>query len=121
MVTVDSSGWLEYFSNGPKAASFAPYLEEPQSIVTPTIIVYEVYKKLKREYGETPAKVAVSTLLQTTVVPLDESLAIFAADLAIRHSLPMADAIILATARSFEADLITSDSHFEGLAGVTVI
>ena len=58
---------------------------------------------------------------KTQVVPLNEELALIAADISIEVKLPMADAIILATARAFEAEVITSDSDFEGVPGVTYI
>jgi len=42
------------------------------------------------------------------------------ASLSIDYKLPMADAIIYATARAHQAELITSDAHFSGLTGVTL-
>jgi predicted nucleic acid-binding protein len=116
---VDSSGWLEYITEDTKAADFAPYIEGTKPILVPTIVVFEVYKKLRADRGKTVADRFYSQALQRTVVPLDEHLAVAAA--AMDHRLPMADAIIYATAQAFQAQLITSDTHFQGLPGVTLI
>ncbi len=58
---------------------------------------------------------------KTTVVPLTEEIALTAAELSLAHRLAMADAVMLATARKYDADLITTDSDFAGIAGVTVV
>lgn len=120
---VDSSGWVEYLSDGPKAGSFAPYLERSDRLLVPTIIVYEVYKKLLRERG---AGLAAQFLSQSygyedSVIQLDIPLASLAAELSIESRLPMADAIIYATARVHGAELVTTDAHFSGLPGVTLV
>ena len=39
---VDSSGWLEYFADGPNADFFEAPVEDASSLVVPTISVYEV-------------------------------------------------------------------------------
>lgn len=49
------------------------------------------------------------------VVDLDESLALDAARISAGFRIPMADSIILATARAFDAELWTQDEHFEGI------
>ncbi len=117
-VAVDSWGWIEYLTDGPLAAQYAPFLEKPQDVVTPVIVVYEVYKKIKQERGEEIAKRNVAQLDKTHIVPLTDSLALAAADLSLGHGLPMADALLLATARQRRVKLVTSDPHFEGLDDV---
>jgi len=121
MVVVDSSGWIEFFADGPKAAAYAKYLKHPENLLTPVVVVYEVYKKIKRERGEEAAKLCVAQIEKTRVVPLDLTLALQAADLSLQFSLPMADAFVLATARSNAAALVTSDRDFRGIPGVTVL
>jgi predicted nucleic acid-binding protein len=120
---VDSSGWVEYLGNGPKADEFAKYLEKPESLFLPTIVVYEVYKKLYREQSMILAERFLSTAFnfQEREIILDVSLAASAAKTSLRSNLPMADAIIYATAQARGAQLITSDAHFTGLPGVTVL
>ena len=120
---VDSSGWVEYLGNGPKADSFATYLENPETLLLPTIVVYEVYKKMLREQSMILAEKFLSTAFnfQEREISLDVSLAALSAKTSLRSNLPMADAIIYATAQAHHAELITSDAHFAGLSGVTVL
>ncbi len=122
-VVVDSSGWVEYLGAGPKFNAFAKYLESPESVLLPSIVVYEVYKKILREQGHTLAERFLSHAFafREREVPLDISLAALAAKTSLEANLPMADAIIYATARSRQAQLITTDSHFSGLPGVTIL
>jgi len=120
---VDSSGWVEYLGSGPKFDAFAKYLESPQSVLLPSIVVYEVYKKILREQGHTLAErfLSYAFTFREREVPLDTSLAALAAKASLEANLPMADAIIYATARSRQAELVTTDSHFSGLPGVTIL
>lgn len=120
---VDSSGWVEFLGNGPKSDAFAEYLEHPQSLLLPTIIVYEVYKKILREQGQAFAERFLSHAYEfrEREVPLDIPLAVLAARMSLEANLPMADAIIYATARAYQAELVTSDAHFSGLSGVTIL
>ena len=121
MIVVDSSGWLEFLTDGPLADEYASRLRHTASVVTPTIILYEVYKHAKRLRGEDGALEAAAAIQKTTVVPLNDELALVAADLSLEHKLPMADAIILATARMYGADIVTSDADFDGVPGVTYL
>jgi len=121
MYLVDSCGWLEYFADGPLAGDYYRYLKKPKELLTPTIVVYEVYKKIKRERGEEPALLAVAQLEQSEIVPLSQSISLLAADLSLDHQIPMADALVYATAKMRQAKLVTSDAHFEGLAGVVYL
>jgi predicted nucleic acid-binding protein len=115
---LDSSGWLEYFSDGPNANTFEAVLLETDQLVIPTIILYEVSKKIILEAGESEANQAIALMMQGHVVPLDENLALLASRISVMHKLPMADSIILATAIQFNATLWTQDADFEGLPHV---
>ncbi len=121
MVVVDSSGWIEFFSDGPKANAYARYLKEPEKVATPAVIVFEVYKKIRRERGEEMAKLCVAQMEKTRGVPVDQAMALRAADLSLEFSLPMADSFVLATARALGAELITSDTDFKNVPGVRVL
>ncbi len=121
MIVMDSSGWIEVFSGGPQVREFRRYLDEADAILTPTIVIYEVYKIIRREASEEDADLAAARLKTSTVVALDDRLALHAADLSLKHGLAMADAIVYATARSQDALLVTSDKHFQGLPGVEYI
>jgi toxin FitB len=120
LIVLDSSGWLEFFGDGPFADEYAARLKQPHQVLTPTIALYEVYKWIKHERSEEEALAAVATMQKTRVVPLSDEVALAAADLSLSNRLAMADAIMLATARANSAELITSDSDFTGIAGVSV-
>ena len=115
MVVVDSSGWIEFFTDGPKADAYARYLKDLQSVATPAVVVYEVYKKIRRERGEEMAKLCVAQMQKTSGIAIDQDLALRAADLSLKFSLAMADSLVLATARALGAELITGGrlSHWE--------
>jgi len=118
---IDSSGWLEWFADGPLAGQYQRFLEKPREILLPAIVVYEVYKILKRERGEEMALLALGQMQQSEVVVLDATLALHAADLSLRHGLAMADAIVYATARMHDCELVTSDADLKGLDGVVFL
>lgn len=120
MIVVDSSGWLEFFSDGPHADEFAARLRQPTKVITPTIALYEVYKVVKRDRSEEEAIRAVASMKRTQIVDLSEELALGAADLSLANKLSMADAMMLAVARAYDAELVTTDSGFAGIDGVTV-
>jgi predicted nucleic acid-binding protein len=115
---VDSSGWLEFFADGPLAESYAAHLADLAQVLTPVIVLYEVYRWLKRERGEEEALIAAAQIAKTQVVPVTVTLALTAADLGLEHGLPMADSLVYATAMSTGAELITSDADFASLPGV---
>jgi predicted nucleic acid-binding protein len=119
-MVLDSSGWLEFFADGPYADEFASRLRQPTSVITPTVAIYEVYKWIKRERSEEEAVQAVATMKKTRIVDLTEEIALSAADLSLAHGLPMADSMMLAAARAHRAELVTTDAGFDGIPGVTV-
>ena len=119
-IVVDSSGWLEYFTADTKADLFEPYLREPFLFV-PVIVLYEVRKILLLRHTKAAADEFVSVALRHTVVPIDQQIALQAAALSIQHKLAMADALVYTTAGKVGAKLITSDSNFSELPGVTLL
>jgi len=121
MILVDSSGWIEYFMHGRLADRYAKYIETTEEMILPTIIIYEVYKKLKSQIGEELALEAYAQMLNARVVPLTDDIALKAADISLTSGLAMADAIIYATAMSNNAKLVTSDPHLKNLESVTFI
>jgi toxin FitB len=121
MNIIDSSGWLEYFADGPNASFFSRPLQKTGDLVVPTLTVYEVFKVVLRQRNESDALQAVALMQQGSVVDLTAGIAILAAKLSVEQRLPMADSVILATARSYGATLWTQDSDFEGIDGVQYI
>ncbi len=118
MTVIDSSGWIEFFSEGPLASHYEKHLGSLSEIVVPTIVLYEVYKKYKRESGEQGALTAVFHMQKCRIVPLTEELSLEAADLSLQYGLAMADAIVYASALQEKAKLITSDKALKNLPQV---
>ena len=123
MILLDSYGWIEYFTDGPLAEKYAKYVENvnEENTVIPTIVVYEVYKKIKGEISEEKALEAYAQLTRAKIIPIDKSLAIEAADFSLKLGLGMADAIIYATGKKEGARIVTSDGHFKGFEDVEFI
>lgn len=120
-VVLDSSGWIEFFTDGPLADRYAAYFTPKYELITPTIVLYEVYKKIKRERGEETALLTAGRLNATQIVHLTESIAFLAADVSLQHGLAMADAIVYATAKDQDAEVVTGDADLKDLSGVVYI
>ena len=118
MNVVDSSGWLEYFADGKNAKLFARAIEDTAELIVPTLSLFEVFKRVLQQRDEQAALQAVAVMHQGRVVGLDGALALSAARLSAAERLPLADSIMLATARAFGAMLWTQDADIEGRAGV---
>lgn len=118
MNVVDSSGWLEYFADGPNAAFFAPPIEATRELLVPTLSLYEVFKRVLQQRGEEQALQAVALMQQGRIVDLTAAIALSAAKAGIERRLPMADSIMLATAQIHGAVFWTQDADFDGVEGV---
>ncbi len=118
MNVVDSSGWLEYFANGPNAEFFAGPIEDVGRLLVPTICVLEVFRRVLQQRNEDAALEAVALTLQGTLVDLDLDIAMIAGRLGVGLKLPLADSVVLATARAHRAVVWTQDADFDGLPGV---
>lgn len=121
MNVVDSSGWLEYFAGGSQAGTFAPVVENTAKLIVPSICLLEVFRRVLQQRDEGAALQAAGAMHQGSVVPLDGALALEAARLGVESRLPLADSVVLATARRFGATLWTQDADFEGIEGVRYI
>jgi len=115
---VDSSAWLEYFADGPRAKNFAEPIEKPQTLLVPSITLFEVFKRVAQQRDEGAALQCVAVMQQAAVVDLDAALAVEAAVVSLRFKLPMADSVVYATALRGNAVLWTQDADFDGLPGV---
>jgi predicted nucleic acid-binding protein len=118
MNIVDSSGWLAYFADEPNAKHFITPLKDTASLVIPSVTIYEVFKVVLRERSENEALQAAAAMQKGKVVDLTAMLAIAASKLSLKHGILMADSIILATAKAFDAVIWTQDSDFKDIAGV---
>lgn len=118
MNIIDSSGWLEYFSDGPNANSFLEPLKDTVSLIVPTITIYEVFKVVLREFTENEALQAVAAMQNGRIVDLNFHIAMNASKLSLQYNLPMADSIILATARTYKCIIWTQDADFQDIENV---
>jgi predicted nucleic acid-binding protein len=121
MNLVDSCGWLEYFADGPHADFYAAAIEDTASLMVPTICLLEVFKRVFQQRGEDAALQAAAAMHQGLIVPLDACLALRAARISSDLKLPLADSVILATARTYLGVIWTQDAHFKGIEEVRYI
>ncbi len=120
-MVLDTPGWIEIFADGPRACEFRARMDAAQRIIVPTIVLYEVYKTIRRQRSEPEALAAVARLRACEVVSLDGQLALEAADISLQHGLAMADAVVYATALGNDAELVTGDGNFAELPGVVYL
>lgn len=118
MIVIDSTGWMEFLAGSEQGKKLLPFIEKPQELVVPAVTIYEVFKKVALERDEEEALRITSLMSSGNVVDLTRDLAIEAALVSLEFRIPMADSIIYATAREFDAELWTLDAHFKGLPGV---
>jgi len=118
---VDSSGWLDYFASGPNADFFSDPIEDTEELLVPTISLYEVFKRILQQRGETEALKAVAFMQSGAILDLTSTIALHAANISNDLKIPMADSVMLASARENDAIFWTQDGDFEGLEGVRYI
>ncbi len=118
MNVVDSSGWLEYFANDKNSDFFAPIIEDTPNLIVSTINIYEVFKRILQQRDENDALQAAAVMQQALVVDVTAAVSLLAAGISYKMKLPMADSLILATAKSMNAILWTQDSDFIGITDV---
>jgi len=121
MNVVDSSGWLAYFAGSTNASTFAPVVTAKDTLVVPTVCMYEVFKRLLAQRGEDDALQAIGIMSLGIVAELTREIAVDAAAISSKLKIAMADSIVLATAQAYKATLWTLDADFEGINGVQYI
>jgi toxin FitB len=121
MNVIDSSGWLEYFSDSPNAKFFSKVIEDTDNLLVPTICIYEVSKRMTLIYGKTAALQSVGIMSLGKIIDLNRQISLNASKISIEFKLAMADSIILATAQLHHATLWTQDEHFKNLEHVKYI
>lgn len=121
MNLVDSCGWLEYLADGPNAGFFAPAVEDADDLLVPTLCMLEVFKRVLQQRGEDAALQAVALMQQGQVIDLDSGTAVTAAKIGHELKLPMADAVIVVTARIHNAVIWTQDSDLKDIEGVKYV
>lgn len=123
-VLLDSSCWIEILNEGHLSASCRKELKglSPNNPpIVPTLVIYEVYRKVTTSISEDQALSVIALLSQNQVVDLTREIALSAADISIQYKLPMADSFVLAHARHENALLVTLDNDFAEIDGVKVL
>jgi len=118
MNLVDSSGWLEYLSNGKQASIFAPVVQNTDELLVSVINKYEVLKRLMQDADSKKALNILAALYNGRLIEVTDTIALTAVELSFEFHLPFADSILLATARTEKAVLWTMDAHFKDIPGV---
>jgi toxin FitB len=118
MNVVDSSGWIEYFLDSPRADLFAAAVEDVAKLLVPVVSIFEVHKVLSRKLPAGAVLSCLDVMRQGRVLDLTDRRAVAAADIAAKHKLAMADAVIYSMAREFDGMLWTQDVDYDGLTGV---
>lgn len=118
MNIVDSSAWLEYFGGTKRAQYFRKIIKNLNELLIPSIVLYEVFKKIHQQNGRKEGIKAIAQMKQGKVVDLDMKMSLLAATLSLQYKLPMADSIILATSQTYKAVIWTQDSDFKKIPNV---
>ena len=118
MNVVDSSGWVEYFFDSARADLFATAIEDVTKLLVPVVSIFEVHKVLSRKLPAGAVLSCLDVMRQGRVLDLTDRRAVAAAEIAAKHKLAMADAVIYSMAREFDGTLWTQDVDYDGLAGV---
>jgi predicted nucleic acid-binding protein len=118
MNLVDSSGWIEYLQDTPRADLFAEAIEDRYDLLVPTIALFEVHKVLSRNLPADLVVQCLDVMRLGRVLDLTDKRAIAASEVASRHRLAMADAAMYSLAQEFEATFWTQDVDYQGLSGV---
>lgn len=118
MNIVDSSCWLEFFAGSAVGEKVSSIIEDTEHLLVPSITLFEVFRKLLVELDDDKGLLAVAHMKQGTVIELDSDLSIYAARIGKEYQLAMADSIIYAVAKKYNAVLWTQDKHFRNLPDV---
>ena len=118
MNVVDSSGWIEFFTAGTNGPVFKPVIEQRDQLLVPVISIYEVYKILSRKLPVGAVLSCLDVMRLGRVLDLTDKRAVAAADIASKHKLAMANAVIYGMTIEFDGTLWTQDVDYKGLPSV---
>ena len=118
MNLVDTSGWLEYFAESDNASNYESAILNTAKLLVPTMVIYEVFKKILLDFDENKALIAIGHMKLGKIISIDEEIAVYAAKVSTEKKLPMADSIIYAVASRYNAVIYTQDDHFSKLMNV---
>lgn len=120
MKLLDSFAWIEYFIGSNRGAKVKGYVEGKEPLYTPSICLTEIKSRYLRD-GKDPTTRIELIAERSFIVPLNQEIALLAADIKQKHKLHTVDAIIYATAQHKDLNLVTGDQHFKDLPNVEII
>lgn len=115
---VDSSGWIEFFMAGTNGPVFKPVIEQRQTLLVPTIALFEVHKVLSRQLPPEVVTACLDVMRLGRVLDITAARAVAGADVSLRHKLAMGDALMYSLAQEHNATFWTQDADYQGLPGV---
>ena len=118
MNVVDSSGWVEYFQDSPRAELFAKAIEQRDQLLVPTIALFEVHKILSRTLAENLVGRCLDVMRLGRVLDFTDARAIAASRVSRQHRLALADAAMYGMALEHKATFWTQDADYDGMSGV---
>jgi len=118
MNIVDTSLWIEFFAGTELDKSILNAIKSKDELYVPVICLYEVRKKFVNDNDIEKADLAVEIMKIGKVIDINSEIAILASSIGKQFKLPMADSIIYATAKIYNAEIYTQDKHFENLENV---
>lgn len=118
MRVVDTSAWIEWLVDSALGRKLAAEIPAREQCLVPTLVQLELSKWLARETDEDRTDQVIAYTQKCVVVPMDTRIALRAAELCREYRLATADAIVYATAREQDADVLTCDAHFAKLPDV---
>lgn len=128
---IDAYAWIEYFRASDEGEVAKKYIKSRES-ATPTIVIAELSRKLKREIklgneteeGRVKRLEFVRAVSQIVNLDFDTALKAGAVDSDMKKKVRgwgFADSIVLCTARATKGKVITGDEHFRGLREAILI
>ena len=118
MNVVDSSGWVEYFQDSPRADFFAAAIERRSELLVPVVALYEVHKILSRKVSADVVDQFLDVMRLGRVLEITDLRAVTASRAANLHNLAMADAMMYSMAQEFSATFWTQDVDYQALPNV---
>jgi uncharacterized protein len=117
MIAFDTYAWVEYFNGTAKGKKVARHVESTEEIVISAACIAELKVKYEREQVDAQP-ILQFVRLRSIITPVDETIALLAAEYRLKQGLYIMDALMYATARHHQTTLVTGDKHFENLAHI---
>lgn len=106
--------WAVFTSRDPEVTGRLKALfSKAKPAYASSISVYEIYKQTLENEDKSVAKLRASTIIRDfEIIDVDSRIAEGGAEISHRLRIPMADSLIMATAKSLNLPCVTDDPHF---------